>query len=57
MSSRNIPQIAVVLGLSTAGGGYVPAMSGKKNPFVHPRAYLSFILIFDPLIFSFFQRR
>ena len=29
MSSRNIPQIALVCGSCTAGGAYVPAMSGK----------------------------
>ncbi len=30
MSSRNIPQIAVVLGSCTAGGAYVPAMSDEN---------------------------
>lgn len=29
MSSKNIPQIAVVMGLCTAGGAYVPAMSDE----------------------------
>jgi len=29
MSSRNIPQIAVVMGSCTAGGAYVPAMSDE----------------------------
>lgn len=30
MSSRNIPQIAVVMGSCTAGGAYVPAMSDES---------------------------
>jgi len=30
MSARNIPQIAVVMGLCTAGGAYVPAMSDES---------------------------
>ncbi len=30
MSSRRIPQIAVVLGMCTAGGAYVPAMSDEN---------------------------
>ena len=30
MSSRGIPQIAVVLGMCTAGGAYVPAMSDEN---------------------------
>ena len=29
MSSKNIPQIAVVMGSCTAGGAYVPAMSDE----------------------------
>ena len=30
MSARNIPQIAVVMGMCTAGGAYVPAMSDES---------------------------
>ena len=31
MSSKGIPQIAVVMGSCTAGGAYVPAMADESN--------------------------
>ena len=47
MSAKGIPQIAVVLGLCTAGGAYVPAMADES---IMVRGQSSIFLAGPPLV-------